>query len=230
MKLAQHPFIWTIGFKKTFGSRHAVNERRELLGLVGASLIFFVGMPGHSASLIQSTQHLVKNLVRLVMVFLGLAAPTPTATPQTATALAPMVKTMPMVAKPKPIPVKLHPSVPNSMNLRTVSNLRRYLYRFEGKASYQGAPSSNASVLVRIITGESTFTKGGITNEDGTYSIEIPVMAEDGAPVDWHMEAYTSEFQKLELSGRRIVQQEEESGELPIVVSSPVEFTASSDK
>lgn len=170
----------------------------------------------------QSTQHLVKNLIQLVLVFLGLSAPMGTGTERNA--LAPQ----PQIAAIKKMTVR--PGVPNSMNLRTLSNLRHYTYLFEGKATHQGIPCPSASVLVRVITGESAFTKGGITTEDGSYSIEIPVLAEDGAPVDWHVEAYTSEFKKLELSGRRIVQQEEELQKAPIVVTTPVEFIISSSR
>lgn len=225
MKLAHNPFDGRVGFKRTTGSAPAGGDRREIFSLAGAVAIFFVGMPGHSTTVLSSTQHLVKHLIQLVLVFLGLAAPVHPPSPESI-ALAPRVPTAAALRK-KPL---VRPSIPNSMALRTVSNLRHYTYRFEGKASHQGEICPNASVLVRIISGEKTFTKGGITNEDGTYSIEVPVLAEDGAPVDWRVEAFSSEFQKLEMSGRRIVQQEEEQSQEPIVVTTPVEFSVTLSK
>ncbi len=219
MKAAYNPFLHHgTSYKKAALQHTPTQKRRELISLFGACLIFFVGLTGHSAS-IDSTQHMVKSLVRLMLVFLGLAAPAAKGTD------------IQMANQPKaPVVSKVRAGVPNSMQLSNVNNLKKYLYRFEGKASHEGVACPQASVLVRILSGSQTITTGGITNDDGTYSIEVPVLAVDGAPVDWHMEAFTSEFKKLELSGRRIVQEEEERLQSPIVVTTPVEFVISSSK
>ena len=87
-----------------------------------------------------------------------------------------------------------------------------------------------------LISGDRTVAKGAVTNADGTYSVEIVIDAQDRAPVDWTMEAYTADFNKVELSGRRIVQREEEPGQepekdkKPIIVTNPVEFVVSFSK
>ena len=169
---------------------------------------------------------MAKHIVRLILVFLGLASPV--STPVT----VPMPVRMPvhhMKAKPPVIAVKKHPAQ-SDFAFGTYSFLKKYTYRFEGKAAHGGIACANASVLVRIISNDETFTKGGLTDQDGNYSIEMTVMATEGTPVDWHMEAFSSEFRKLELSGRRIVQEEEETSTSPIVVTSPVEFKLSSAK
>jgi hypothetical protein len=223
MKLMVNPFAEGVSFKK--GRFSPLASRRELLSLMGATLIFFLGLPGHSTTFVQTTQHLVKNFVRLVMVFLGLA--TPVITPPT-TMIPPRAPIIKVKAKP-PVVVKKE-QTPEIFSLNTYSHFRQYTYRFEGKATHQGVACSNASVLVRILSGDKTITKGGFTNEDGTYSIEVPVLATEGMPVDWRVEAFSSEFKKLELSGRRIVQEEEELSQAPILVSAPVEFKASIQK
>ncbi len=187
-------------------------------------LLFLVGSPGHSQTLLQSAQHLARHMVRLLLVFLGLASPvTP---PSSLPHFAPFRPMTPAARIAKAVPES-----PNSMRLNTHVAMRRYTYRFEGQASYHGVPCPKASVLIRVISGHQTFARGGITRQDGTYTIEFPVLAADGAPVDWHMEAFSPEFKKLELSGRRIVQEEEDYSEAtPIVVTTPVEFVVSRSK
>jgi len=198
------------------------SSRRETIGLMGAFLIFLVGLPSHSEMTIESAKHLVRQLIQLMLVFLGLATPT---------AQAPSIP----VAHPAAVAhVKhIHATVkmdPNSMFLRSDPNLHRFTYIFEGKATLHGQPCPNASVLVRLISGDLTVAKGTVTEADGSYSVQIAIDAADMSPVDWTMEAYTADFKKLELNGRRIVQREEEQEKQPITVTNPVEFTVSRSK
>ena len=115
----------------------------------------------------------------------------------------------------------------DSMRLGTYQHRRHYTYLFEGKTTFHNSPCANASVLVRLISGDQTIAKGTVTDANGSYVLEVAVDAADGSPVDWEMEAYTPDFNKVELSGRRIVQQEEEESREPIVVTTPVEFVVS---
>lgn len=185
---------------------------------MGTFLVFLLGYASHSESWVGSAQQMVQQMTRLLLVFLGLVTPVAPPSP-IQTVSAPQT---PVLATAKPDP--------NSMMLRTLPVLHHYKYLFEGKATFQGQPCANASVLVRLIVGETTVTKGTVTDADGSYSLETAIDAEDKAPVDWEMEAYTPDFQKVELSGRRIVQREEEQEQKPIIVNMPVEFLASLPK
>jgi hypothetical protein len=125
------------------------------------------------------------------------------------------------------------------MVLRTDAVLHRYAYIFKGIATYRGQPCAKASVLVRLQAGDKSVAKGVLTDADGSYSVEMAIDAEDRAPVDWSMEAFTPDFQKVELNGRQIVQREEiqeqepeqsEQHKKPITVTNPVEFSVSLSK
>lgn len=205
-------------------------SRREAVGLMGAFLIFLVGLPSHAESMVDSAKHLVQQMVRLILVFLGLA--TPTAQPNVPIPLPSPAPAAVVHAKPPRTAVTVKPVKidPDSMFLRNEPVLHRFTYIFEGKASLHNEPCPNASVLVRLISGDRTVTQGTITDSDGAYSLKIAIDAQDMAPVDWTMEAYTSEFKKVELAGRRIVQKEEEPDQQPITVTTPVQFTVSSAK
>ena len=89
-----------------------------------------------------------------------------------------------------------------------------------------------AAVLCELTNPNGTMAKGTDTDKDGVYSLELAIDAEDMAPVDWSMEAYTADFKKVELSGRRIVQREdeEEQEKKPIIVTNPIEFVVSFSK
>jgi hypothetical protein len=178
-------------------------------------------MPVYSASWYQSIQRLINQLLQLTLVFLGWAS-VPAALPahsQPATAV------VAKVAQPALSKTVGSISDPNMMILRRDPAFRRYTYLFEGKATYRNQPCANASVLVRLLSGEKTVAKGSVTEADGSYSIEVVIDAAPDAPVDWTMEAYTPDFNKVEMKGRRIVQREEESK--PVIVTNAVDFLAS---
>lgn len=98
---------------------------------------------------------------------------------------------------------------PEALDLNTMhlnrDGLRSYDYIFEGKATYQGVPCPNASVLVRISTPYGNVTKGTTTDKDGSYQLTVPVQALANDLLQWSVEAYTPEFQKVELLGSKIV-------------------------
>src|SRR6266581_6990180 len=94
---------------------------RETAGLMGAFLLFLLGVSGQSELLIvNSARTLVRQLIQLMLVFLGLS------TPRTQ---APVIITTPLVARVQPVRVlkKLAPLKvgPKSMFLRTDPTLRR---------------------------------------------------------------------------------------------------------
>ena len=194
------------------------SSRRETVGLMGTFIVFLLGLPSHSESVLASGRHLLGQLVTLVLVFLGLSTPI-VQTP----AQAPAVPVHLKAPAPKPIP--------NSMRLSSDPVLRHYVYVFKGQATLDGQPCPHASVLIRVLSGETTVTKGTVSEADGTYQLEVSIDAMDRAPVDWTMEAYTADFKKVELSGRQIVQREEEQEQAPdkqpIIVTNPVDFVVS---
>jgi len=101
------------------------------------------------------------------------------------------------------------PASPDAVDLNVMhlnrNDLRSYNYIFEGKATYQGVPCPNASVLVRISTPYGNLTKGTTTDKDGSYQLTVPVQALANDLLQWSVEAYTPEFQKVELLGSKIV-------------------------
>lgn len=101
----------------------------------------------------------------------------------------------------------------HAMKLNRDPKLRAYLYRFEGKATFQGEPCANASVTVRVETPQGTLFKGGMTDEGGNYSIELALQGARFDPVDWTMNAYTPDSKKAQLIGRRIIMHEDEEDE-----------------
>lgn len=109
------------------------------------------------------------------------------------------------------------------MYLARMVQLQTYTYRFEGTVTHHGKPFSHASVLARVSTSQGLKTQGAISEDDGSYTIEMKVAAAHDEPVDWALEAFTPEFHKVEQMGRRIVTKEDTT----VVVANPVEFLAS---
>jgi len=109
---------------------------------------------------------------------------------------APIMKVYPLtVAAPKPL---------NAMSLARDKSIP-YSFVFEGKALYHGVPCPNASVLVTVFTPKGDLAKGGTTEADGSYHIQIAVNANANDAMDWQMQAYTPDFKKVELVGRKII-------------------------
>jgi hypothetical protein len=194
--------------------------RKEMVLLFVGFLVFLSGVPGRSETWVIQVRTMARHLVQLVLVFLGLV------TPVTPPAPAPHVRHMHVPAAPAPKPI------PNSMSLRTDPLKHHYNYLFEGKATFHNKPCANASVLVRLTAGAETITKGAVTESDGSYTLKVGIDAEDNSSVDWTIEAYTADFNKVELSGRQIVQRGETEIEkqAPITVTNPVDFVISSAK
>jgi len=95
-----------------------------------------------------------------------------------------------------------------------------YTYIFEGKGTYQGRPFPNASVLVGISTPRMDAYQGTVTDADGQYSVSVKIQATPNEPVDFSVDAYTPDFQKIELTGRRIVMHEDTT----VTVEKPLDF------
>jgi hypothetical protein len=200
---------------------------------MGTFLIFLMSSTGHSDSMMHETWRLVQQIVQGMVLFLGLAAHV-AQTSSSGTWIPSRLslhKTAFHHAQAPALPVR--PTViadENTMILRSQPVIKRITCLFVGKATYHGQPSPNASVLVRVLSGDQTVTKGAITGADGSYSIQVALDAEDKAPIDWTMEAYTPDFQKVEINGSRIVQDSDEQENKPIVLTTPVEFVVSLSK
>jgi hypothetical protein len=193
---------------------------------MGAFLVFLLSFSGLSQQLLNQVRHLIDQLVRLALVFLGLTTPlVPKATPyihshaKREAVISPLVITRPFAK-----------ADPNSMVLRIDPVWHRFTYLFEGKATFEGQPCPNASVLVRMTSGEHSAAQGTVTDADGSYRISMSLDVMDKHPMDWTIEAYTPEFKPVEITGRQIVQTPEEQEKTPIVVTNPVEFILSLSK
>ncbi len=191
--------------------------RREMALLFMGFLVFLSGVPGRSETWVIQVRTVARHLVQLILVFLGLVTP-----------ITPPLPKPHMHIHRAPAPV-VKP-IPNSMMFRTDPLLHRYTYRFEGKATFHNKPCSNASVLVRLTSGEKSVTQGSVTEADGSYLLKVGIDAEDNASVDWTIEAYTADFDKVELSGRQIVQRANIEQQSPITVNTPVDFVVSLSK
>jgi hypothetical protein len=80
------------------------------------------------------------------------------------------------------------------------------------------------------MAGDQSVAQGTITGPDGSYKLQASITADEKDPVDWSIEAYTPDFDKVEISGRRIIQgqgAQEDQDKKPIVVNNPVEFVVS---
>ncbi len=197
--------------------------RREMVCILGSFLIFLTSIPGRSESPINSAITVGRHLIQLVLIFLGLVTPT------VQTPVAPLAHPKALVHHLK-APVPVVKPIPNSMLLGSDPLLHRYNYIFEGKATFHNIPCPNASVLVRMTSGDNTVAEGTVTDANGSYHLKIAIDAEDRAPVDWTMEAYTADFKSVELSGRQIVQREDVEVQKPTVVTTPLDFRVSSSK
>lgn len=201
-------------------------SRREMVCILGSFLIFLTSIPGRSESPITSAINVGRHLLQLVLVFLGLVAPTVQTPPATPALKAPKALVHHLKAPPAPVVTP----VPTSMLFHADPLLHRYTYIFEGKATFHSRPCPNASVLVRMTSGDKTVADGTVTDADGSYQLKIAIDATDGAPVDWSMEAYTADFNTVELSGRQIVQREDVETQKPTVVTTPLDFMVSLSK
>ena len=83
--------------------------------------------------------------------------------------------------------------------------MRKLTCIFEGKATDQGVPSPDTTVLVKVSTLTGTQVRIAKTDAEGSYRIEVPTKTNIDDNLDWTIEAYTPEFKKVELVGRRIV-------------------------
>lgn len=148
------------------------------------------------------------------------SAPTPTAVP---VVYGPFpAPTISVQSKKAVRPVSKATHKFNSMSLNPSRVLHRYAYRFEGRATYKGVPCPQANVVVHLSSSQGTKTAGGFTEENGSYAIDLVIEAAADEPVDWTMEAFTRDFHKVQMDGRRIVTKEDTL----ITVQKPLEFAS----
>ena len=204
------------------------SRSREAVGLLGTFLVFLMSYPAQSDFLAAQTRHLVRQFVQLILVLLGLV------TPMAHTPLAQWHRVTHKIhwdrraSHPMPILRALRPAERAEITSLPLNGLHRLrTYHFEGIATLGGRSVPNADVLVRLTCGEQTVTKGTLTGPNGSYRLETSIAADAGDPVDWAVEAYTADFEKAKIEGRKIVQIEEEQDQAPVVINTPVEFVVS---
>ena len=180
-------------------------------------------VPSRSETLAVQFEQFTRKCMLLLFTLFGLGGSAPA--PQVAVKpVAPQIASVPkhphMVSLGAPEPLK--DDGPNSMTLQNIG-LRHYRYVFEGKATHAGKACPNASIIVHLVSGdEALATQGAVTNPDGTYSLAMEIDASPNKPVDWSMEAYSADFKKVEMVGRRILTQEESPN--PAMVKNAVVF------
>jgi hypothetical protein len=199
------------------------SSRREVAGLMGTFLVFLLSYSWHSYLPINQLLHLFQTKP----VMQSPAGPRH----------HPSARVHRFSPKLNPA-LTLHPitmAVPAEANSLPMNMFQRHwTYIFGGKATLHNQPCPNASILVRLTSGDETVTQGTITGPDGSYALQVAIGANEGDPVDWTLEAYTPDFKKVELSGRKIVQhlraEELQKEQIPIIVNAPVEFLVSLSK
>jgi hypothetical protein len=209
------------------------SNRREIAGLLGTFSIFVLTCSGHSDTLVNQTRQILVELVRVTLVFLGLITPVTHSGP---------VHTHHRILRSHHLMVQpfigpMMPVITESTLAPVVSGVpmnafqKHWTYIFEGKATLHDQPCPNSSVLVRLSNGDQSVAQGTITGPDGSYILRVAIDANDGDPVDWTLESFTPDFQKVELNGRKIVQsessQDSQVEQKPILVTAPIEFQLS---
>ncbi len=190
-----------------------------------ALLLSFLSRSASSETLLASLQFAVKRWVVSALMLVGLVTP-PASNPVPEMVIAPVaVKhhrldvAHKQVQHRAAIAVAENVAPQNSMRLSPVGVLRHYNYTFEGKATVHGQACHNASVLVRLTNGTTSVTRGGLTDENGFYSLELSMDAAANEPVDWMMTAKNVDGGKVELIGRKIVTREEDAVTVENVVN-----------
>jgi hypothetical protein len=208
------------------------SNRREIAGLMGTFMIALISSSGHSDLLGKQVRHLVQQLIRLVLVFFGLVTPMGQApTIPFHHTLGRLHHKIPVIAHaPAPAPSRVAPpSVSVEMHGLPMNTFQKHwTYIFEGKATIHDQPCRNANIQVRLSNGDDSVTQGTLTGADGSYVLRVGIDARDGDPVDWTLDAYTTDLQKVELTGRNIVQPsdplEVQKEQQPIRLNTPVDF------
>ena len=215
------------------------SSRKETAGLTWAFVIFLLNVPGHAELMLNQTRHLVQQLIQLTLVLLGVVAPAgpsrtapvrrPAAIAQSAPRYISIAKTASLST---PERFALAPAVadPHSMVLRMQPALFSLKYVFEGIAIFQNQPCRNARVSVRVVRGDDSVTHDVVTGADGSYHLQVDVLAAEKDAVDWTLQAYSPDFQKAEMAGRLIAQRLEDPENTPIVIRNPIEFVVARAK
>lgn len=192
-------------------------ERRPILSLWFTSLLLVFCTIAHAESGREMVNRIIHSCAAYILSLLGALGLTSflTVAPVTLTSKAAAVPVHHQLHKSHLItpPAPLLPL----MNDPTV---HEFTYIFEGKGTYLGQPCSRASVLVRLSTPRTEVYQGAVTDADGNYSVSLKINASDNEPVDFSVEAYNPDFQKIELVGRRIVMHEDST----VTVQKPLDF------
>jgi hypothetical protein len=185
--------------------------RRPVLTLWLTSFIFVTAAVSRSASAQSVAERVIKACVHYGATALA-------ALGYDRLLLAEQERAVPAVAttapKPKSVPAARAPISENE---------HKYSYLFEGRGTFDGKPFPNASVLVKISTPHGSFVQGATTDADGYYSVPAVVTAAPNDPIDFTVEAYTPDFEKVEIVGRRIAMREDYS----VIVQKPLDFLPS---
>lgn len=180
------------------------------LALLG-SVLTFVSQPASTRTLEATVRGIVTFWITLFAGWLGVQ--TPSAQP-IVSALPPPVSVI-RYAPRITIVQKAEKPLPTGMHLRPRLEIHDYVYRFSGVVTAQGKPFPLATVFLKLNSQRGNKSQGAVSEENGTYTVEAIVPAAADEPVDWTIEAYTPEFERIEFTGRQIVDKSNRVIELP---------------
>src|ERR1039457_6050322 len=148
------------------------SSRRETVGLMGTFVLFLVGFPGHAELVLSHTRQLFQQMISLMLVFLGLVTPVVNSSKNQIHQAVARVHQNASGTVPHLSPL-IKPALQHEMTSVPMNLLhRRVAYIFEGKATLHDQPCPNASVLIRLSSGERSVTQGTITGKDGSYRVQ----------------------------------------------------------
>lgn len=97
---------------------------------------------------------------------------------------------------------------------------RVYTLAFGGAATRDGKPCAHATVIVKASTPQQNSKQVVFTDAEGNYTVSMRLLALPNQAIDWSMEAFSPERERLEFTGRHIAMREDD----PISVDSQLAF------
>ena len=89
----------------------------------------------------------------------------------------------------------------NPMELPSFDGQLHLIYRFEGFVQCGQPSCTNIPVSVRASAGHWVESREDVTDKNGHYVLELPVISQNQEKVLWHLETHTKDLRHVELSG-----------------------------
>jgi len=92
----------------------------------------------------------------------------------------------------------------NSTPLPSFDGQRHLVYHFEGFVQCAQPSCANIPVNVRVSAGHWVETREDMTDKNGHYVLQLPVITLNGEKVQWHLETHSKDLRHGELVGKRL--------------------------